>query len=323
MIRTQQLQTVVIGTSLTEASDEVVRAGRDVARAAGARIVLVHAFQAPSAFATYGGGAPYVPDVLMEEAIRAERELVERRLADQIGRLGVRSEELASRRVEYGPPHRVISEAAEAVAADLIVVGSTESAGLAKLFGATADRVVRKATRPVLVVRGRLGLPLERVLLPVDLSPLSAESFRRGLAILDQIAPDPAVQVEALYVMTGYDRGVFTAEGGGDLSEPEAIRELQRFVTDNTFRGRHPVATRIAHGEVEESIRIRSDAWGADLVVLGTHGRGGFERFLLGSVASGVVRRGPTSVLVIPPAAELEEVRPLEDREAAVLAGRH
>lgn len=320
MINNQKIQTIVIGTSLSEASDPVVRAGVAVARAAGAKVVLVHAFQASSAYAAYGG-APYVPDVLVEETLRAERELAERRLADQIGRLGFRSEELVSGRVEYGPPHRVITEVADAVAAGLIVVGPTESVGMAKMFGATADRVVRKAIRPVLVVRGRFELPLTRVLLPVDLSPLSAEAFRRGLAVLDQIVPGPAVEAEALYVMTGFDRGLFDPEETADLSETEAVRELQRFVADNASRSDRKVTTRIVHGEVEDSIRHRSDEWDADLIVLGTHGRGGFERFLLGSVASDVVRRGATSVLVIPPVLEVKESRPLPTREAEVLLG--
>src|SRR3954470_4293986 len=41
----EAIETVVIGTSLTELSDDVVRAGLEVARAAGARVCLVHAFQ--------------------------------------------------------------------------------------------------------------------------------------------------------------------------------------------------------------------------------------------------------------------------------------
>ncbi|PYQ68253.1 MAG: universal stress protein, partial [Acidobacteria bacterium] len=75
----------------------------------------------------------------------------------------------------------MVIEAAEEMNAGLIVVGSTESPQLSKLFGSTADRVIRKATRPVLMVRGRLQSPLRRVLMPVDLSPLSAVAFRRGL----------------------------------------------------------------------------------------------------------------------------------------------
>lgn len=47
---------------------------------------------------------------------------------------------------------------------------------------------------------------------------------------------------------------------------------------------------------VESAIELR-----ADLIVMGTHGRKGFKRMLLGSVAEGVVRRAPCGVLVIPP----------------------
>jgi nucleotide-binding universal stress UspA family protein len=321
MIKSPEIRTVAIGTSLTEMSDEVVTAGLQVARAAGARMVLVHAFQPPVAYATYGGGAPYAPDVLLEEALRTEYKLAEQRLDEQIGRLQIRSDELLSRRVEYGPPHRVITEAADKDAADLIVVGATESVGLAKMFGSTADRVVRKATRPVLMVRGRLEMPLQRVLLPVDLSPLSAVAFRNGLALLDRIAPDLGVQLEAFYVMTGFDRGILEPEGDLDLSESEAIRELQRFVANNAFRSGHRVLTRLAHGEVADAIRARCEGWDADLILVGTHGRGGFERFLLGSVASDVMRRGSASVLVIPAGLEVRESRPVAVQEAAAVLG--
>jgi nucleotide-binding universal stress UspA family protein len=321
MSMTPEIRTVVIGTSLTAVSDEVVKAGLQVARAAGARILLVHAFQVPVSYAAYGGGAPYTPDLLLADTLRAEHELVEQRLTDQIGRLGIHSDELLGRRIESGPPHRVITEAAEKAEADLIVVGATESVGLAKMFGSTADRVVRKATRPVLMIRDRLELPWQRILLPVDLSPLSAVAFRHGLALLDQIAPELVVQLEAFYVMTGFDRGILEPQGDPDLSESEAVRELQRFVADNSFRSRHRVYTRLAHGEIAQAIRNRCEDWEADLIVLGTHGRGGFERLLLGSVASDLIRRSSASVLIIPAGLEVRESRPLKVQEALVALG--
>ncbi len=51
---------------------------------------------------------------------------------------------------------------------------------------------------------------------------------------------------------------------------------------------------RIATALVEEAAR-----WGAELIIMGTHGRHGFEHLILGSVAEGVVRRAPTPVLLI------------------------
>jgi nucleotide-binding universal stress UspA family protein len=87
------------------------------------------------------------------------------------------------------------------------------------------------------------------------------------------------------------------------------VEELETFVNRNAaWSGRRPGA-RLLHGEVEKEIRERAGEWEADLVVLGTHGRGGFERFLLGSVAADVVRLGAASVLVIPPELASEAVQ--------------
>lgn len=207
---------------------------------------------------------------------------------------------------------------ADASNADLVVVGSAESPRRAKVFGSTADRVVRKSLRPVLVVRGRFEMPPERVLLPVDLSPVSAEAFRRGLGVLSQIAL-PTLSLEALYVIPALDPGLLDGGRTSEQSEAAAARELGQFVAHNTFLSPRRVETRVARGEVEEVIRERGEEWGADLMVLGTHGRGGFERFLLGSVASDVVRRGTVSVLVIPPVVPAEQGKTERVLEAAAV----
>jgi nucleotide-binding universal stress UspA family protein len=290
------IDTVLIATSLTDLSDEVVQAGLDVARAAGARVALVHAFQPQWAYSA----GPYLSETFIQETLEVEKMLAERRLDEQVARLGIREEELAGKLIAYGPPHRVVIAAADEMNAGLIVVGSTESPQLSKLFGSTADRVIRKAMRPVLMVRGELPAQPWRVLMPVDLSPLSAVAFRRGLEILGQIAAAPGTQLEATFVISPRDREV-TAQDLPPASEAAALEELEAFVDRHAaWTGRRP-GTRLLYGEVATEIRERAGEWRADLVVLGTHGRGGFERFLLGSVAADVVRRGEACVLVIPP----------------------
>ena len=52
-------------------------------------------------------------------------------------------------------------------------------------------------------------------------------------------------------------------------------------------------------GHVAGTIAEEATTWGADLVVVGTHGRRGLNRLLLGSVAEGVARTAPTSVLLV------------------------
>jgi nucleotide-binding universal stress UspA family protein len=95
--------------------------------------------------------------------------------------------------------------------------------------------------------------------------------------------------------------------GGIPLEQVEsvAIEELQRFVLDNRPEAPFQVGTTVVQGEPRMEILRELQERPADLVVLGTHGRGGMDRLMLGSVASTVARKAPCSVLVVSPEAAL------------------
>ncbi len=317
----KKIATVLIGTSLTEASDEVVRAGLKVARAAKARVVLAHAYPPDLLF----GGAPYVPE--LPEVVEAEKENLRRKMEGQAHLLGIHPEERAGTFLEMGPAHQMLIATAQKTNADLIVVGAADSPILAKLFGSTADRVVRKATCPVLGVRRELPMPPARVLVPVDLSLLSAEALREGLEVLGVLARDhgPAAtlpEVEALCVVTDLDRCLFAPEEAPERAEMKVREDLGRFLALHAADSAFKVVPRTVSGYSEDEILLRIREWEPDLVVLGTHGRGGFERFLLGSVAMRVVRDGSSSVLIVPPAVAKEQAVAVRDAvEQEVLVG--
>jgi nucleotide-binding universal stress UspA family protein len=330
-----RLRTIVIGTALTEASDQLVRNGLRVARAAGARVHLVHAFQAPLAYAGEAASL-YGP-----ELIEGKREERRSRLDAQVARLGIRPEELAGSSVIQGAPHFAVAETAAAVGADLIAVAAAESWGrLAKLFGSTADRLVRIASCPVLVVRGPLAVPPRRVLVGIDLSPISAEALARGLEIVGSLG---GLAAAAGTAAAGTAAADWRGPGGGGAAqallvvetepllpdqvqdrslppsmpsmpiapmlpiEPATIAALDRFVAEQSP----------SSWQVTPLIRTGTHAAGkllemaedldSDLVVVGTHGRQGFSRRLLGSVAEMVLRHSAVSVLVVPPSARTAE----------------
>lgn len=312
----KRIETILIGTSLTEASDTVVRGGMNLARSAGAKAHLVHAYSPPMTYS----GSPFVGEIPLNEVLKAERASLQRKIDSQIERLGIERGELAGIHLEAGPAHRLLTETAQAIHAGLLVVGATEAPRLSRVFGSTADRVVRKAACPVLVVRGELPMPPRRVLLPVDLSPLSADAYEIGLGVMAQITgqaakPERVPELEAFFVVV---------EPEGRVVEPEvpvnpaADAELRQFMTAHgkAFASALQVAARVETGFVDTAILDRIEQWGPDLVILGTHGRGGFERFLLGSVASTVVRDGWTNVLVIPPSAARQMAVPPAEAHA-------
>jgi nucleotide-binding universal stress UspA family protein len=200
-----------------------------------------------------------------------------------------------------------------------VVVGAHEWGGLAGVFGATAARVLRNATRPVLVVRGELHRPPARVLLPVDLSPLSADAFRAGLDLVTQWAGD-SMEAEALFVLTDVDRRSHEAAGHGDAREA-SVAALFRFVAAHRGDFRGEIAQRVAEGEPRAEILHRIAVYQPDLVVLGTHGRSGFELLLMGSIAEGVVREAGCSCLIVPPDAALRAALAREAAERESVRG--
>ena len=282
----EEIRRILVGTSLDDDSEAVARLGAEAARAAGATLHLVHAF---SPMPAGGWGSPGETGLQREEEDRLRAAL-----AAQASRVGAGEHSL-----EAGPPHRAMSELAERLEAGLIVVGASTGGPMARMLGSTADRVVRKARRPVLVARGGLRPPPSRVLAPVDLSPLSGQAFRRGLGLLHALGGDgPFPDVEALFVLSVVQRQTspqFTPEQIDRL----AAEELERFVAAQA--GGAEVRRRVRTGNVREEILAELAATGADLVMIGTHGLGGFDRFVIGSVAADVLREAPCSVLVLPP----------------------
>jgi nucleotide-binding universal stress UspA family protein len=137
-----------------------------------------------------------------------------------------------------------------------------------------------------------------QILVPLDGSATSKVALREALSLAKE-------QGAKVHLVCVYEPIVHTtAEGAVDLT-PALRREADGIVRDavrTAAAGGVEASSalvdaggrRIATAIVEEAV-----ARGADLIVIGTHGRHGFERFLLGSVAEGVIRRATMPVLLL------------------------
>ncbi len=310
----QHLRTLVAGVADpgSAADPALVRASR-VADRTGADLHVVHVFEEepligyaamPSLDPT--GTAP-IPDPEGQEELR-ERLL--ERLRSTVAR--VRPAGSTTCRVVAGSPAESLCWVGEEVGADLLVVGASHHGSLGQRFlGTTAGRVLRQAVVPVLVVPdARRPLPGARMLLAADLSEASARAYEAGLRVaMDLCAGDTAALRCVLVVRPGpamvppLPVGVphHVPEAGASLAESAAPR-LREFVAAHTPPGL-AVEDAVRVGDPAGEIVAEAAAWGADLVVLGTHGRSGLHRLLLGSVAEAVLRGSPCDALVVPSAA--------------------
>ncbi len=137
-----------------------------------------------------------------------------------------------------------------------------------------------------------------QMLVPVD----GSEPSNRALEEALQLAKEQGARVRLVHVLEPLHHLVI--EGYGDLVgavRAEAERVLAEAAARAQAAGVEASTTLVKAGgrRVAAAIVDEAASWGADLIVMGTHGHRGFEHLVLGSVAEGVVRRASVPVLLV------------------------
>ncbi len=207
----------------------------------------------------------------------------------------------------WGTPFAVIADRAHHSRADLVVVGRHGERRFRDLvIGSTTERVIRKGSVSVLVVAAPPETTYRRPLVAVDMS----DSSRLALQLAARICDPNLDAIDVVHVISVPSR---LHVGGGELVPSLERRrdELEQSVREQllTFLAAVDAGVRwnvtVKCGEPREVILDEARQRRADLLALGTKGRTGLARVLLGSVAEGVIRGAGCDVLV----ARLPEVR--------------
>jgi nucleotide-binding universal stress UspA family protein len=287
------IQKLVAGVGSLREMDPLIPLAAALAGRVGLPLELVHAFDLSDPFVDN-----YLhTSILPGDPLRHYGEGLQARLEGQVGSLAGHGE--VHCRAAGGTAPTVLGAAA-GEPGSLLVVGPTRRgrAGAA-LLGTTAQRVLHGTRIPVLVLRSQLP-PAPRVLFCVDLaSEHAAETVRRGMGALEALAPGQAVDARVLVVVALELE--LPIPGVRERLAGAARERLDAFVAGLPPGAR--VEPRVRTGVPAHEAVAEAAEWPADLVVVGTHGRGGAARALLGSVAEAVVRDAACSVLVIPPEA--------------------
>lgn len=135
----------------------------------------------------------------------------------------------------------------------------------------------------------------ERVL---SLAADVARSFQAKLWLVHVAAPDPE--------FVGYEAGPQTVRDNRASELREEHRKLQR-VAAGLREGGLDVAALLIEGPTVETLLKQAADVEADLLVVGSHGRGALGRTLIGSVSERVTRRAHRPVLIVPPPQDLSE----------------
>jgi nucleotide-binding universal stress UspA family protein len=291
------IRSLLIPIDLSTASKRVVRRVAHLPLTAGAELTLLHV----------------VPSVL-PRAMRLRAEADAHRALRQAARQlthDVPRAIVLRHTVRMGTAAAEIARQADTLVPDLIVMGRGGGRAVRDAFlGSTAERVLRRAQLPVLVVRRPDHNAYQRPLLAVDADPAAERILNATLKLL----PPPRPTLELIHAYdVSYDGANYpslsrdSARKYREEHRQKALRELDGLLAHELGSLDGPTGdgvrwkTHVRYGSARRVIPEAVSRTQADLLVLGTQGRTGVAHAFLGSVAGDVLRDVPCDVLVVPP----------------------
>ncbi len=238
--------------------------------------------------------------------------VVENRVVDALVQEGEDIVEEASKTLEtlglehktdvvQGNPAPTIVDYADRYGHDLIVMSTHGRKGLSRyLQGSVSEKVVRLSKVPVLTARmqpdEQLAFPYENVLVPTDGSAGATQAAQHGVAFAESLE----ATVHVLSVVDDSSAGLDIRSTGSEQDHEQAATEaIEEVITEAETHGVTDTVRQIEHGDPADAILDYIDANSIDVLVMGTTGRRGTDRILLGSVAEKTVRSAPVPVLTI------------------------
>jgi nucleotide-binding universal stress UspA family protein len=277
---TSVLKQVLVATDLSGHSDHAIERALQLAAAHGAELDVVHVMEE---------GLP--PEAQAE--ITASREDV---LREKLAAMPFADKVNVTIDMVVGNADTDIVERAVMSNADCIVIGLHDRLLRENLAieGTLAEAVIGHSKVPVLLVRNAAGVPYRTAVVGIDFSPLSRAAIRAAVLI----APEAT-----LNLVHAYDGGTDEAALTEQKLKSLVSEESQLFQRAALQAGlpQVTVKTIAEQGGPRNALAMQIDRRAADLLVLGTHGRTGLSRTLLGSVTTDLINQRLCDVLVIRP----------------------
>jgi nucleotide-binding universal stress UspA family protein len=294
------MSTIAVATDFSPQAEVAFARALALAKARGTQLVVISADTTVELMAITPEPELAAPTW---SQLRADVDGEERRRLDELlaraADAGVKADAVRA----LGDPVELTCRIARERGAALIVVGSHGRTGIRRfLLGSIAERIIAHASSSVLVARGDASAPFTRAIVATDFGPLAATALSEAQGLAE---PDPAVTVVHAW---HYPAGAWSLAALGErthasealesaLTDPARSRG-EALVADERAAGR-TIDFRLLQGQPAEVVTDLAAGEHADLIAIGTHGRKGVRRLVLGSVAAAVVRHAPCSVLVV------------------------
>ncbi len=302
-----EIREILTPIDFSEGSRNALRYAQALAGGSDASLVLAHVVDFGDLNHAAMRLGPVVGEKLEESVVAEAGEQLKTLVQEEL-----EPETKRSHYVHAGKTVDLIEEVARASEADLMVV-STHSDRVVRhaLLGSTAEKLVRHAPCPVLVVRDKehefvedkegadpRSFSLKKILAPTDFSEESLKALRYALTLGKPFN----AEVDLLHVVnTGCFGAGYAAVDLPAITEQvvEGSEESLKELAEREIGSADNVIREVRVGPTAQTIAEVAREREMDLIVVSTHGNTGLKRMLLGSNAENIVRHAPCPVLVV------------------------
>ena len=278
------LEKILLAADFSQSTDNLVENAIGLAKTFQSQIILIHV----------------LPDditnekarLLLNDAAINQLELIN----DKIKSEGVETDNPI---LEYGNHFDKIIKTADNIHANVIVIGAGEKTKDDVFqLGTTAEKIIRKSTKPVWIVKNNSPLDVKNILCPVDFSTESKRALKNAIIMARRFNAE--LIILSVYEMIYSDSLKLKLDWDEEIEyiKLEHEKEFNSFLegfnlTDLNWD------REIAKGLPSEEILKAISLYNTDLLIMGTTGKSGLNRIVMGSVTEKVVREVPCSFITI------------------------
>jgi len=280
----QLLDKILVATDFSPAADAAVRTAAFVAGRFRSEVFLLHVIP---------GTADFCPD---------ERGVIDRKVTGRLSDLARELREYGVEKIETIVDNGVVFDQIDRrarqleVNAILIGGGSTDDSGQFYL-GNTAARLRRRSTAPVWIVRPDAAAQISRILCPTDFSAASARALRNAIHLARGFDAELTVLTVSELLASDYE-DLLGPDAAADQTPPTPIVRFDKFLEGFDFHGVQWTKV-VRRGKPYREILKLVAEFQADLLVMGSVGRTGLSRMLIGGVARRVAQQMPCSIITV------------------------
>jgi len=278
------IKRILVATDLSNASENVVENAIDMAKIFESEIALVYVLPANS-------GNKKADDLLKKFAAKELGEM-NKLIKDK----GITPMEPF---LEHGDFSDKVIEVSKKIEANIIFAGSGEKQkNNGFQLGSNAGKIIKKSNKPVFIVKNQKSLSVKSIICPIDFSVQSRLALKNAIMMARRFDAE-------LVILSVYDashllaiRNKINIDEQIESLHKNYQRQFDTFLKDFNLNDLK-ITTEIKKGEPAKEILDTIKHYESDLLIMGTTGKSGISRILMGSVTEKVIREVPCSFITL------------------------